>query len=394
MLTNGICVAHSRTETYSRLYINGNNIDLSYTMPLNQLIQKVPQMTSAAATFENRFANEVLENFEIRSGEAACPLSRSANTLRSQKSIGTSWQVTCPDPALVTLHNQAFFEYLPDQLHISRAKLSQTNIVEKLMVRGDQTWTLPNQAKDNTSRIGSPFIRYLQIGIDHIVTGYDHLAFLLAIILVCGQLKLIVWSVTGFTIGHSLTLCLAVLGYASASPQIVEALIGWTIALVAAEIVAERYAVNRYLILSVLVLALGLAAFHLLAPASAHAINLLVIFGMLIFSLCYLGLSQYSDIDPVVVKPCLTLLFGLIHGFGFAGSLLQIGLPTERLAAALFGFNLGVEIGQLLLITLFLLLVLGLTRLTRIAHHWLLIDGTAAILCGVGIFWFVGRAYA
>ena len=50
--------------------------------------------------------------------------------------------------------------------------------------------------------------------------------------------------------------------------------------------------------------------------------------------------------------------------------------------------------GQLLLITIFLLLVLALTRLTRLAYHWLLIDGTAAILCGVGMFWYVGRAYA
>jgi hypothetical protein len=387
-------MAHSRSETYSRLYVNGDKIDISYTMPLNQLVQKVPQILGPAAAMENRFANEVIDNFEIHSGDTVCPLSRLATTSRSQNSIGTSWQVTCPDPASVMVRNHAFFAYLPDHLHISRVKLSDTDSVEKLLVLGDQDWILLDPQKSSGNTRGSPFIRYLQIGIDHIITGYDHLAFLLVIILVCGRIKLIVWSVTGFTIGHSLTLCMAVLGYASASMQIVEALIGWTIALVAAEIIAERYAINRYLILAVLLLGFGLVTFHLLRPESTYEVNLLVLAGMIIFSLCYLALSQYSDIDPVIVKPSLTLLFGLIHGFGFAGSLLEIGLPTGRLAAALLGFNLGVEIGQLLLIAVFLLLVLALTRLTRLAYHWLLIDGTAAILCGVGMFWYVGRAYA
>lgn len=394
ILANGSCLAHSRAESYSRLYLNGDTLDVSYTMPLSQLVQRVPQLLSAAGTLDDRFADEVLGNFKIHSGDILCAQSRPAISSRSQKSIGTSWQVTCPDADSVTVSNHAFFGYLPDHLHISRVKLSTGDIIEKLMVQGDNDWVLLDQQTSPGKVTGSPFIQYLGIGIEHIITGYDHLAFLLAIILVCGQLKLIVWSVTGFTIGHSLTLCMAVLGYASASMQAVEALIGWTIALVAAEIVAVRYAISRRLMFFFGLFAFGLVAFHLLMPQSTSELNLWALSGMIIFSLCYLALSQYSKIDPVIIKPSLTLLFGLIHGFGFAASLLAIGLPTGRLAAALFGFNLGVEIGQLILITIFLLLVLALTRLTRLVQHWLLIDGTAAILCGVGLFWFVGRAYS
>lgn len=394
MLANGSCLAHSRAETYSRLYLHGEEIDVSYTIPLNQLVQRVPQMLGTAGTLEDRFESEVLENFKVRSGNTFCELSRPATSVKSQKSISTSWQVNCPDPNSVTVSNHAFFGYLPDHLHISRVKLSTGDIIEKLMVQGDHDWVLLDQQTNPGKVTGSPFIQYLGIGIEHIITGYDHLAFLLAIILVCGRLKLIVWSVTGFTIGHSLTLCMAVLGYASASMQAVEALIGWTIALVAAEIIAERYAVHRRLMLFFGLFGFALVAFHLFMPENISELNLWVLAGMMIFSLCYLALSQYSQIDPVIIKPSLTLLFGLIHGFGFAGSLLDIGLPTGRLATALFGFNLGVEIGQLILITIFLLLVLALTRLTRLAQHWLVIDGTAAILCGLGLFWFVGRAYA
>jgi hypothetical protein len=93
------------------------------------------------------------------------------------------------------------------------------------------------------------------------------------------------------------------------------------------------------------------------------------------------------------LRPLLTVLFGLIHGFGFASVLIEIGLPTKRLALALLGFNVGVEIGQLaIVLTLWLAGSLAL-RLRPATDAWLGFDFASAGLCALGAYWFVARAF-
>jgi hypothetical protein len=92
--------------------------------------------------------------------------------------------------------------------------------------------------------------------------------------------------------------------------------------------------------------------------------------------------------------PLVTVLFGLIHGFGFASVLIEIGLPAERLVPALFGFNIGVEVGQLAIVAaLFLLASMVVPRMSP-ARLRLGEDLLAAALCGVGLFWFVERSFS
>jgi hypothetical protein len=88
----------------------------------------------------------------------------------------------------------------------------------------------------------------------------------------------------------------------------------------------------------------------------------------------------------------LTILFGFIHGFGFANVLLQIGLPTDRLVVALLGFNLGVELGQLSIVAV--LWTGGLLPVRRFptGDYRLATVAASALLCALGLFWFVGRA--
>ena len=90
----------------------------------------------------------------------------------------------------------------------------------------------------------------------------------------------------------------------------------------------------------------------------------------------------------------ITLVFGLIHGFGFAADLLELQLPPERLAELLVGFNLGVEIGQLTLVAGATLLVVALAKTKLALPRPLVVDVASSFLVGLGVFWFVSRSYA
>jgi hypothetical protein len=96
---------------------------------------------------------------------------------------------------------------------------------------------------------------------------------------------------------------------------------------------------------------------------------------------------------PARIRAALAFAFGLVHGFGFAGVLGEMQLPTERLAPALFGFNVGVELGQLAVVVLIWPLLRGLERLFDGRLHRLTVDAASAGICGLGLFWFITRAF-
>jgi hypothetical protein len=196
--------------------------------------------------------------------------------------------------------------------------------------------------------------------------------------------------VTGFTIGHSLTLSLAVLGLVEPHVPVIEALIGFTIALVAAENVGSTAHASR---LVARVGAGACAALVVVRVCTGIGLPVTTLVGLTLFSLCYLTLSDTAA-TAVRLRPALTVLFGLIHGFGFASVLMEVGLPRDRMLGALLGFNVGVELGQLAIVGLLWATGLVVTRgLSRGAREWsaaLLSSG----LCALGVFWFVGRGLA
>jgi HupE / UreJ protein len=98
--------------------------------------------------------------------------------------------------------------------------------------------------------------------------------------------------------------------------------------------------------------------------------------------------------DAGRLRMLITLVFGLIHGFGFAADLLELQLPPERLAELLVGFNLGVEIGQLTLVIGATLLVVLLRKLRLALPRPIVVDVGSAFLVGLGVFWYVSRSYA
>ena len=183
---------------------------------------------------------------------------------------------------------------------------------------------------------------YTIIGIEHIVFGFDHLLFVLALVLLLKGGWLVAKTVTAFTIAHSVTLIGTTLGYLSLPSQPVEAVIALSIVFLAVEIVKAK-------------------------P----------------------GEQRLSERFPWIVA----FLFGLLHGFGFAGALAEIGLPQDDVPMALLTFNLGVEIGQLMIV------VVGLAVLWLIRRFYdsLLQPTKTATAYAIGIvatYWFVERMIA
>jgi len=183
---------------------------------------------------------------------------------------------------------------------------------------------------------------YLRLGVEHILSGWDHLAFLLLLIVVARRLREVAVLITGFTVGHSVTLAAAALGVVVPHVRAVEATIAASILLVALENAnMERMRGGG------LVIAGALAIF----VAAAAIGGLPAFWGLALFSGCYFALLRRASRGGRL-RWVIACLFGFVHGLGFSGVLLEQELPRAELVRALFGFNLGVELGQLAVVAL------------------------------------------
>jgi hydrogenase/urease accessory protein HupE len=185
---------------------------------------------------------------------------------------------------------------------------------------------------------------YTVLGVEHILAGFDHLLFVLSLVLLVRGTRRLIWTVTAFTLAHSITLALATLGVIHVPGPPVEAIIALSIVFVANEIVHQRRGTE------------GLAA----------------------------------------RKPWLIAFsFGLLHGLGFAGALAEIGLPQSSIALALLFFNVGVEVGQLLFIAAMLACGALVQRAaTRVVDSRRALIPVAYGIGGVASYWFIERIAA
>ena len=199
---------------------------------------------------------------------------------------------------------------------------------------GNDSFTIPEQA----TRLELA-VSYWRMGTIHILEGFDHLLFLLTLLLIVAGIWPLLKTVTAFTVAHSLTLGLATLGVVHVPQAPTEAVISLSIVLLAVEAVRK-----------------------------------------------YAGELTLSERYPWVVA----FTFGLVHGLGFAGALSEIGVPPTEVPLALLMFNLGVETGQVMFVVAVSLLLAGLHRLH--GHSALaLARATPYAIGGIAMFWTIQR---
>ncbi len=240
---------------------------------------------------------------------------------------------------------------------ISRDKLSAIRVSALLFPYDPQHQTFVNVYEDGALRqqaildgsrtsieyfSGSPLgtlavvRRFVAAGVEHILIGPDHILFLVGLLLLGGSVRRLAVVVTSFTLAHSVTLTIAALRIFSPPARVVEPLIA--------------------------------------------------------LSIIYVGIDNLMVRGGRDVRGWIAFTFGLVHGFGFASVLREMDLPARALGWSLFSFNLGVELGQLLIVAVVASALSALRHRSELAGRRLAVAGSLVVVVA-GTFWFVQRVF-
>ena len=385
--------AHTRSQSFSKWHGQENSVAFDFIVDSRRLTQ-LARLYDATQPLPSLLEKHLRETIQVRQDEKTCQMVKLDITLTQGGYQNAKGEFNCPDDITLGVPQisiTSFHAVSPTHIHLAR--VGQGDSLRELVLSNRQS-SFALDARQNQDRLTD----FIELGFFHVLSGADHLAFLLALVFLAQGWRLAVFCITGFTLGHSLTLALAYLDVISPNEQLIESLIGLTIALAAFDIGSRRIRIDS-----------GNEAD--ISPSSylpAHVPA--VILATILLGICLIGslsfwpfagfLVLYVVADgqlPAPVKkrtlPVMASVFGLIHGAGFAGGLQHINLSAENIIAPLLGFNIGVELAQLLSLAIFLLFIRAMSKHAPHAGIWFR-DLTAPLLFGLGLFWFAARLWS
>ncbi|MEP1446907.1 MAG: HupE/UreJ family protein [Paraglaciecola sp.] len=387
-------LAHTRSQSFSQWQISDQKVTLSF----NILSREITRLAADASVDVRKELSQLLIDhlegkIQANMNGIACQIIKPLIKISASKGYTRlEAEFSCLPGSEFQLVMQGFFDVVPSHLHYARVISSSGEARE--MVLSDATRTQVINLNNSEKSYWETAKTYLKLGLEHILIGNDHLIFLLALVLLCGRLSQGLILVTGFTLGHSITLSLSVFGWLQPNMTIVEALIGFSIVLVALEKI-QRTTDKK------LMIPLAFTLFALVFVKSIFSLGLpvLTLFGITLFSMSYLVLvkdfavkTSPEKMENVGIQFLLTGTFGFIHGFGFADVLREIGLPPDQLGFALFSFNLGVELGQILVLSLMTVVFILSQKLLSINVRAFATTSLVSIVLGLGSYWFFVRS--
>jgi hypothetical protein len=326
--------AHERSSSHSTWIVRDDHVHITLTVAAHDIASGMlgadPERSSPAA-----FADAVTSQLETHtpSGPCAPDLSSLRSLTSPPGQLRWEWDVRCHHPITTfSIDSHIFEREAPHHLHVLRVRGLGTT-VERLLSGAARSTEITLGGTDTLSLGGA-----VRMGVEHLLGGWDHLVFLLALVVASTGLRALAVAVTGFTLGHSVTLALATLGWISAPTRWVEALIGMSIVVVALE--------------------------HVVVPLATDARS--------------------------GTRSLLAAAFGLIHGLGFAGALTERALPRAELLTTLLGFNVGIELVQLLIAAIAWLVLRWLRRSSPSVAAFAS-DLAAAAACSCGVYWTITR---
>jgi HupE/UreJ protein len=326
-------IAHQTSVSFSELTVRGREVEGAIRFSLTDLRTQLrlddPRYPPLPAL--TRIA---LDPFAVRAAGKPCVLQTGATAEpEGEDGLALRARWICPDAIEELSVRVGFLEsFPPGHTHLSRIDFGPNELSQRVA-----QMEAPSFDAARTRSPWSEFRRFLVLGIEHIFTGYDHVAFLIGLLLLGGTVRELVKIVTAFTVAHSVTLALAALALVAPAPRVIEPLIAASIVFVGAE---NLWALRRSA-----------------APAALRH------------------------------RWMLAFAFGLVHGFGFAAVLRELALPRSVLAVALVSFNLGVECGQVCLVVGALPLLRYLRRSRAFAPV------ASACVAGLGGLWLLSRLF-
>lgn len=262
-----------------------------------------------------------------------CPALSKPRAEKQGVAVLLRWQIDCGDKGLVGRVVQVDGLGPAKIDTLVRIELADGRQIQRVLRRAEPSMTVP--AKASRWQV---FVDYMKIGFEHILSGADHLLFVFGLFLLCAGLAPLFKTVTAFTVGHSITLSLAALGWAKVPSGPVEVLIA----------------------ASVLALAVELAR---------------------------------DTESPTLMRRYpwpMAAVFGLLHGLGFAGALREVGLPQGEIPIALFSFNVGIEIGQLVFVIALMILAPLVKRIPLPLPE----RAAVYVMGSLAAFWMIQRTVA
>ncbi len=372
--------AHTRSQSFSSWAIDDQSLTFVFAVDARRVTQ-LSQIYTDEKDLQTLLIAHLRETIRVAQGKASCkrtdiePLGQSRNTLR------VSGRFVCPRPIAdgnVSITVAAFQIVSATHIHIARVD-HEGEFSDTVLREGRSTFTLRT---DNSPRSLWAFIG---VGFFHVLSGLDHIVFLAALLIVATTPRTALLCITGFTLGHTTSLALVTLGIIAPNAQLVEAMIGFTIAVTALEAGAKygldrRSAMTGFAVLSLIVVTLPLGGAALLFGT-----------GFMLAAFAFF-MARLSGEAALNLLPVVTAAFGLVHGAGFAGGLLAFSFLRTEIVAPLLGFNIGVELAQLAALASFYGLMLGLRQIHSIPAGF--VERAASIsIFALGCFWFAERIW-
>ena len=386
--------AHAKSVSYSDWSLAGDGVVTArIRVPARQMTLLQPESLdqSLSVTTMNHFR----QNMSLHAGDSQCVGGDQPRRLRGvDDMLVFEIDFACPDGDVSSLviKNDAFFGLAAGHTHFFRSHISggAAPKVEGVLTADNRSAALSDT--DNATLTATGPWRFLSLGVTHILSGWDHLLFIAGLMLIARRAQLWV-LITGFTLGHSVSLAAATLGVMTVSARSAEALIAYSIFLIGSLALRES-GLRKDISFPVI------AAFYLLALASAD------LAGGNGFSLLFwtgLGLLTFGHVlSPVSAAQMgwqtsflIAAGLGLAHGFGFASALREAFSDSAGLFASLFMFNIGVEVGQIAFVCAVSASVLWLRRIpAALVKAGSVKPLFACVITFTGSFWFAERTIA
>ena len=328
----GPASAHDLLRSESKLVVTGREVKATLTFNLldfpgvDQNGDKIVSQAEFAPALE-RVYRSILQHYTLSSSGAPVRITRDKYELFDEHVLLLNLTYVFPQQVLALELTSTLPDILgPGHIHLASFALNG-RLQEQILDSNKRTAFFTQSSGTWWQTMG----RFVWLGVQHIATGYDHLAFLLGLLIATASLRSLVKVITSFTVAHSLTLGLATFDIVVLPSRFTESMIAASIVYVAVENLVRKKTIDRWK---------------------------------------------------------LTFLFGLVHGFGFSNVLREMQLPRANLALTLFSFNLGVEIGQIVFVVLLFPFLDDL-----IQSGWTRLRPAVSVAIGLlAAYWFIQRA--
>jgi hypothetical protein len=387
--------AHYFSESYSNWIISDNKVSATFTI-LKLEATRVLQIDKFQEIGQEKQLSEgevFLEYFKPRisvlESSKECLLDNEPSLINGKDEYHTiELSYLCASTNSIKIINNVLFDIAQSHVHLSRISIND-QILEKALFYNDQTIFINDLKTKKEKSFVDSLTNFISTGMNHILTGFDHLIFLMGLIILVNNFKHLLIVITGFTLGHSITLALVALNIVVPNTLMIEALIGFTILFIAAEYMMKEEK-NFIPIIAILLSILTFAAISSLFLQIS--MTLISFMALILITIGYFGILRNVE-NKGSFRVIITSLFGVIHGFGFGTFLFNSEFDQTNIISALFGFNLGVEIGQIIFLMIFILLNLSLIKLLKSKNHQYLMQTLMIIVSSLGFYWFIQRLY-